>query len=214
MTNELQHFTKQLNWRYATKKFDATKKVPEELFTKLLDSARLSPSSYGLQPWKYVVVSDAEVRQKLRAQAWNQPQVTDASHLVVLCSWREMTEKSINDFADRIMKERGISAEAISGYRSMMLGSLPSMQGEDGKNWMAHQVYLALGVLLSACAVAGVDACPMEGFDKEAFDKILGLEKLGLYSRVLCAIGYRDPTDELGLSKKVRFSTDEVIVRF
>ncbi|MDZ4786688.1 MAG: NAD(P)H-dependent oxidoreductase, partial [bacterium] len=184
-------FIKQLEWRYATKKFDPSKKVPAKIIEKIMQAARLSPSSFGLQPWHFLVIENQEIRSQLRPHAWNQPQISDASSLVVLCTKTEMTKEYINSYADSIVKERGIKPSDIEPYRQMMLGSFPGMTGEAGKQWMAHQTYIALGMLMSACAMAEVDACPMEGFSKNDFDKILNLPEKGLNVRVLCTIGYR-----------------------
>ncbi len=209
----LEHFLKQLNWRYATKLFDPKKKLPEALLEKLLDAARLSPSSYGLQPWHFVVVTDPKTRTELRSHAWNQPQITDSAALVVLCSTAKMSEQHVNHFADSIVKDRGIKPADIEGYRQMMLGLLPKVQGEAGDSWMTHQVYLALGMLLSACAIAEVDACPMEGFSNAEFDRVLNLHQKELRSRVLCAIGFRSAEDRLAQAKKVRAKNSEVFTR-
>ncbi len=213
MNEQLAQFNKSLEWRYATKQFDPTKKIPADIFNQILDSARLTPSSFGLQPWKFVVVENPKVREQLREHAWNQSQVTDASHLIVLCTRSEMTADYVNAFADRIIADRKLKREDVEPYRQMMLGFLPGVAGEKGKSWMANQVYIALGVVMSACAVSGIDACPMEGFDAAKFDEILGLPKQGLNARVLCAVGYRSASDWLAGLSKVRFRTEEVVTK-
>jgi nitroreductase / dihydropteridine reductase len=206
----LKNFHESLQFRYATKLFDSSKKVSEETFAEITECLRLAPSSYGLQPWKFLIIQNPEIRQKIREKSWNQSQVTDASHLIVLCSNTEFTADDVNHYADFIVSERNIPREAIEGYRQMMLGSLHSKSPEATREWMARQVYLALGVLLSACAEARLDACPMEGFDPEAVGEILGLPAKKLAARVLCPIGYRSTEDKLASMKKVRFSKEEV----
>ena len=202
-----------LNWRYATKTFDATKKVPEETFTNLMEAARLAPSSYGLELWKFVVVDNAELRTKIREVAWNQGQVTDASHLVVLCRQATATAEDVEKFVKYTAEVRAMDASALDGYKQMMLGAIGGMDEEKKAAWMSKQVYLALGFLVAAAAEAGVDTCPMEGFDPVKVDEILGLEARGLKSVVLCPVGYRSAEDKYADAKKVRKPAGEVIVR-
>lgn len=202
-----------LNWRYATKTFDASKKVPDDVLTNIMEAARLAPSSYGLELWKFVVVDNAELRTKIREVAWNQGQVTDASHLVVLCRQATATAEDVEKFVKYTAEVRGMDVSALDGYKQMMLGAVSGMDEEKKANWMAKQVYLALGFLMSAAAEAGVDTCPMEGFDPAKVDEILGLEARGLKSVVLCPVGYRSADDKYGMAKKVRKPANEVIVR-
>jgi len=206
MSNTLETFLAALNWRYATKAFDINKKVAEPLFNQLISAARLAPSSYGMQPWKFVVVKNPETRKKLREVAWNQPQITDASHLVVLSSREKIDQTYIDNYISSIAKERGVTVESLSDFKDMLDGSLSAMQQPA---WRSNQVYIALGVLLMACANAGIDACPMEGFDRDAFNKILGLREKGVAAQVLCAVGYRVADDKYAKLKKVRFSEAE-----
>jgi nitroreductase len=201
-----------LNWRYATKKFDMTRTIPEKDFAGLLEVLRLSPSSFGLQPWKFIVVKDKSLRQELRKYAWNQPQLTEASHLIVLCTKTEMDGAYIKNFVLRIAQAWGTPVEALEGYQNQMLGFLAGLKGEDLGNWMARQVYIALGILLSECAHRQIDACPMEGFDALKFDEVLKLKELGLHATVLCPVGYRAVDDEYAKHTKVRFSESEVLI--
>lgn len=201
-----------LRWRYATKKFDPSRKIPARGFSELLESLRLAPSSYGLQPWKFIVVRDEDLRKNLREHAWNQPQVTDASHLLILCALKTMGENYVKNFTSRIAKARGIKRESLSAYEQMMLKSLKAMSPRALSEWMKRQVYLALGMLLAQCARKKIDACPMEGFDAKKFDEILGLEKLGLESVVLCPLGYRAKDDQHAALKKIRFAKTEVFI--
>ncbi len=201
-----------LNWRYATKTFDASKKVSDDVFANLMEAARLAPSSYGLELWKFVVVDNAELRAKIREVAWNQGQVTDASHLVVLCRQATATADDVEKFVKYTAEVRGMDVSALDGYKQMMLGAVAGMDEDKKANWMGKQVYLALGFLLAAAAEAGVDACPMEGFDPTKVDEILGLDKMGLKSVVLCPVGYRSAEDKYGMAKKVRKPASEVVV--
>ncbi len=201
-----------LNWRYATKTFDATKKVPDDVFANILEAARLAPSSYGLELWKFVVVDSVELRAKVREVAWNQGQVTDASHLVVLCRQATATADDVEKFVKYTAEVRGMEVSMLDGYKQMMLGDVPNRTEENKAAWMGKQVYIALGFLMAAAAEAGVDTCPMEGFDPAKVDEILGLEARGLKSVVLCAVGYRSAEDKYGMAKKVRKPASEVII--
>jgi len=204
---------KALNWRYATKEFDATKKLSEKEIGTLLEAARLSPSSFGLQPWKFILVTNQEIRKKIREVAWNQPQVTDASHLVVFAVENNLNDASVDKFVSSIAETRGVPVAALKEYADTMKGSIKARGSADAvKAWSARQVYIALGVLLEAAAILGIDACPMEGFDNKKVDDILGLAKLGVGSVAFAAVGYRANEDEVKKYKKVRFPKSEVIV--
>jgi len=203
-----------LNWRYATKKFDPARKIPEATWRTLEQAMILSPSSFGLQLWKFVVVQNADLRTKLREAAWNQPQVADASHLVVFCRKTNPTVADVDHLINSIAQTRGVPRAALDGYHGMMAGYLTKpAPGFDASVWTSRQVYIALGFFLSAAAQLGVDACPMEGFDPTAFDKILDLTGSGFASTVIAAAGYRAADDEYATAKKVRFADSEVIVR-
>jgi nitroreductase len=209
---------RQLSWRYATKKFDASKKIAPETWTALERAAMLAPSSYGLQPWKFVEVTDPKLRQTLRTHSWNQPQITDASHLVVFARRSEMTPSDVQRWVDRIVEVRGVPQQALAGYRDMMLGSVANPAGVPGggfDTWTSRQVYIALGFFLAAAALLGIDACPMEGFDPAKYDEALGLPALGYHATVVAAAGYRAADDTLSPDKspKVRFTEKEVILR-
>lgn len=201
-----------LNWRYATQKFDPVRKIPGTEFLELLESLRLAPSSYGLQPWKFVVVRDKTIREKLRKHAWDQPQVTDASHLLVLCALKRISPDYVKNLTARIAKSRDVAPESLSWYEQAMLNSLKTMPAQALSDWMKRQVYLALGMLLAQCAYKKIDSCPMEGFDARKFDEILGLEELDLGSVVLCPVGYRAKDDPYAGLKKVRFTKSEVFI--
>lgn len=202
---------KKLEWRYATKDFDTNKKVSEDDMHTLLESARLAPSSYGLQPWKFVVVENPEIREKLKEAAWNQDQITNASHLVVLCRLMALDESHVEKHVNKTAELRAVSLEELSGYKNMMIGDIKNRTKEGLESWMAKQVYIALGFMLHTAAQMHIDTCPMEGFDPKKFDEILELEKLGVNSVVLCAIGYRKEGDKLAAATKARFHKEEVV---
>ena len=201
----------QLGWRYATKKFDPAKKIAPELWAKLEQAPVLSPSSYGIQPWKFVVVTDPEVRTRLHAVSYKQPQVLDASHLVVFAAKNPPTPADIDAYVARTAEVRGTTVEALEGFKQMMLGSLSRMDAAQAQRWAAKQTYIALGVFLSAAAMMGVDACPMEGFQADQYDEILGLKARGLGSVVIATAGYRSAEDTNASLPTVRFAVDDVI---
>ncbi len=200
-----------LRWRYAVKAFDPAGRIDPALWAYLEQAVTLAPSSYGLQPWKFVVVTDPAVRAELRPAAWGQSQVTDASHLVVFCARKPPTPADVERFIARVAEVRGSSPGELDGYKGMILGTLSKMSPEQAHAWAARQAYIALGVFLSAAALVGVDACPMEGFRAEQFDEILGLKAQGYGSVVLAAAGYRSEGDKYAHAPKVRFGTGEVI---
>jgi nitroreductase / dihydropteridine reductase len=202
-----------LNWRYATKKFDPTKKVSEQELNELLEVARFSPSSFGLQPWKFLVLTDPQTRNKIKPLAWNQPQITDSSFLVIFCSLASIDERFVKKFVKSISTVRGIPVASLAEYEKMMVDFVKGHDQAWLSNWMKRQVYIALGMLLSECARREIDACPMEGFDPAKIDEALGLAKENLNSVVMCAVGYRAPSDEFATFKKVRFEPSEVIRR-
>ncbi len=200
-----------LEWRYATKKFDATKKISDEDLNELLESLRLTPSSFGLEPWKFIVVTDKELREKLKAASWNQSQVTDASHHIVLCVRKNIDEAYVDRFIARIAKTRGKSVEDLKGYKDMMWRSISKMDQKSIEEWNKKQAFIALGFLMSACATKGIDSCPMEGFDAKTYDELLGLAGGEYTTAVLCPVGYRAEDDPYIAKKKVRFAMDEVV---
>jgi nitroreductase len=197
-----------INLRYATKKFNPEKKINKKDFEELLEALRLSPSSYGLQPWKFIVVEDKEIRAKIRAAAHGQEQVTDASHLIVLCAKKSITEEDINHYIKITAVTRGINVKDLDGFKKRILEVI---KRKDISEWNRRQVYLALGFLINVCAMKKIDSCPMEGFDYNEVDEILRLDKEGLNVAALCPVGYRADDDKYSKLKKVRFSEKEVI---
>lgn len=202
-----------LQWRYATKKFDPSKKVSESDLHELLEAARLAPSSYGLQPWGFVVVTDPALRKQLRAHAWDQAQVEDASHLIVLCARTDVDETFVKRYVESIAKTRNVPVESLKGYEDMMQGFVKGETPESMVAWAQRQVYLALGVLLESAALKRIDACPMEGFVPEKFNEVLGLKKHNLTATVLCTLGYRAADDHAAKHMKVRFPAGDVVLK-
>jgi nitroreductase / dihydropteridine reductase len=209
-----QHWLEQLDWRYATKAYDAQNHITPEQWKVIEQSIRLAPSAYGLQPYKVVIVTDPELRQKLRAAAFNQPQVTDSSYLVVFAAKQAVTEADIDAFMKLIADTRGVPVENLNGMRGAMIGDL--VQGPRAQRiteWTARQCYIALGFLLAAAAIQHVDATPMEGLDTEAFTQILELDKQGYKAVVMAAVGHRAQNDWLAPLKKVRKPEEELFIR-
>ena len=200
------------NWRYATKKFDAAKKISTQDLNTLKEAIRLSSSSYGLQPYKVIIVENPELRAQLLPAAYGQSQVVDASHLIVFANETNVDDETINRYINRISETRGIPAESLAGFGNYMKGGINSMP-EDVKNiWAAKQTYLALGNLLNAAAELKIDVTPMEGFVPAKVNEILGLDKLGLNASLMAPIGYRHEEDATQLYKKVRKSNEELFI--
>lgn len=201
-----------LNWRYATKAFDPDRRIPAETWTTLEKALVLSPSSFGLQPYRFLVVNDPAVRKELLPHAWGQRQVVDASHFVVFTARTGVTEAEIDSLLQRIAETRGVAVESLAGYRGMMTGMLFSESFKPQvPHWAALQTYIALGNLMTSAAVLGVDACPIEGFVPAEFDRILGLPRQGLAAVVCCALGYRSTADKHAVLPKVRFDHLELV---
>lgn len=205
-----QELLKQLRWRYAVKKFDASLKIPADVWQTLEDALVLSPSSFGLQPWKFFVVKNPEVRKKLQAAAWNQSQIVDASHLVVFAAKKNLAAEDVRRFISLIADVRKAPKESLAPYQGMMEGFVakPPM---DINEWAARQVYIALGNFLTTAALLAVDACPMEGLDRAKFDEILGLDKKGYATAVIATAGYRAADDKYAEAPKVRYPKSQII---
>ncbi len=200
-----------LNWRYATKIFDPTKKLSGEILDTLLEPLRLSPSSLGVQPWKFLVVENPELRKRIREAGHDQPQFTEASHLIILCRREDVNEKYIDEHVSEVARIRNVTPDSMSGYKKMVMSFLSKLTPIAYEIWTSKQVYIALGFLLTACAVLEVDACPMEGFDAPKVDEILGLKEKNLRSTVSCALGYRSANDKNAFLAKSRFPSNKVI---
>ncbi len=201
-----------LRWRYAVKQFDPTKKISDDTWAALEDSLVLSASSFGLQPYRFLVISDPAVRAKLLPHSWEQNQVVDASHYVVFAGRTQMTEKEIDSFLHLTANTRGQAVDSLKGLRGMMTGSILSDKFQvNVAQWAALQAYIALGSLLTSAALLGVDACPMEGFVPAEYDRVFDLPAQGYASVVCCALGYRASTDKYATLKKVRPAKAELV---
>lgn len=208
----MSNFIKHQNWRYATKRFDATKKIANEDLEILKEAIRLSSSSYGLQPYRVIIVENPELRAKIQPVAWGQSQIVDASHLFVFANIINLGEKEINNYIANIAETRGIPTENIVGYGDFMKSKIASLPEDIKNNWTAKQTYLALGNLLNAAAELQIDATPMEGFEPEKVNEILGLDKLGLNASLIATVGYRHEEDATQHHVKVRKSKQELFI--
>lgn len=195
---------KNLQWRYATKKFDTTKKVSDEDLYKIKEAVQLSVSSYGLQLYKVLIIENAQIREQLKPLSWNQSQITDASHLFVFCNYTDVSHDAIDFFIKQTAETRNLDLDRLNGYGDFIKSKLAEKSPEETTSWLKSQTYLALGNLLTACAELKIDACPMEGFEPEAYNNILGLDKLGLNAAVIAPIGYRHWDDHTIGQQKVR----------
>lgn len=203
----------QLNWRYATKQFDASKKLSAEDLATLEDAISLSPSSLGLQLWKFAIVEDPAVREQLKAASWGQPQITDASQIIVFAAKTDITEADIDAHLGRIAEVRGVTLESLAPLREMAVGStIQAKTPEQLTEWIRRQVYIALGTFLTSAALMGIDACPMEGFSPADYDAILGLDKLGYNAVAVGAVGYRSAEDKYAAPQKVRFPKEKTFL--
>ncbi|MBT0570623.1 NAD(P)H-dependent oxidoreductase [Curvibacter sp. CHRR-16] len=201
-----------LQWRYAAKKMDSTKSVPADKLERILEAARLTASSSGLQPYEVIVVSNKAVREQIVPIAWNQAQIVEGSHLLVFAAWDNYTAERINKAFDLVNQERGFTSEGWENYRQMLLKTYTVRDAQVNFEHAARQAYIALGTVLVAAAEEQVDATPMEGFDPDALDKILGLRERGLRSVLIVPLGYRAAEgDWLVNLKKVRRPLTELV---
>jgi len=194
-------------WRYATKKFDSTKLISDEHLAILIETARLSASSYGLQPYHIFVITDIAIREKLKPVSWGQSQITDASHLLVFANSTNFDEQLVDDYLNRTAIVRDVSLESLSAYGNFMKKNIVNLPVEAKEVWAAKQVYLALGNVMQAAAELKIDSCPMEGLDAAAYDEILGLKNKELTTTLALPIGYRsseDTTQELAKVRKTK----------
>jgi nitroreductase len=201
-----------LQWRYATKVFDAAKKIPADVWQTLERALVLTPTSYGLQPYKFLVINDPVKRAELLPHSWNQKQVVEASHFVVFTARTQMTEADVTKLIQRTSDIRKIPAKSLNFYRDLMLGDIVNgPRGKTAHEWAARQTYIALGNLMTCAAVLGVDACPMEGLSPAEYDRVLGLNYSGYATVVACALGYRTATDKYASLTKVRYEANELV---
>ncbi len=200
-----------LNWRYATKQFDATQKLSEEQISALMQETILSASSFGLQPYEFLIITDPAVRERLKAAAWNQSQITDASHLIVIAARTDVDEHLVEQFITKTADKRGISKDSLKGYQDMINGALSYMDSSTRLTWTQKQAYIALGTLLVSAATKEIDSCPMEGFNAKEFDEILGLHDKNLTATVLVPVGVRSKEDAYADYAKVRWNAEDIV---
>ena len=202
----------QLKWRYAVKKFDANKKIPDSVWQVLEQSLVLSPSSFGLQPWKFYVIRNPELRQQLLPHSWGQEQVVDASHLIVLAIKKDVDEAEVDLYVNRMAEVQQVPVEKLEKFGEVVKGFLqdPPFPFEVN-SWSTRQVYIALGFLMTCAAMLEIDTCPMEGFVPSEYDRILDLPAKGFHSVVICPVGYRAEDDKAADRPKVRFPTEVVV---
>lgn len=205
---------KSLEWRYATKQFDSSKKLTQNDLNTILNAINLAPSSYGLQPFNVIVVEDPLIKEKLKPVAYNQGQVTDASQIIIFAANNNISETHIDVFLKRISKTTGAPLEALAEYEGMMKSKINTNTPEELFTWASKQCYIALGFLLTTCAQMNIDACPMEGFDSDKFDDILNLKERNLNSVVMATIGYRSSEDKYQQNPKVRKELNELIIKY
>ena len=201
-----------LSWRYATKKFDNTKKLSDEQLNLLKEGFNLTASSYGLQPVSLVVIENQDLKEKLVAHSMEQEQVANASHLLVFCVQTKIDSVYINDYFKRVQEIRNTPDQVLAPFKDFLLDDFKNKDASEIKLWATKQAYLAMGNLLTICAVEKIDACPMEGFIPEEYDKMLGLNGKGLQSVLIMPVGYRAQDDPFTSFKKVRKPLAKAIV--
>jgi nitroreductase len=213
VSNEI--LLQQLRWRYATKTFDATKKISDADWTTLEHSLILTPTSYGFQPYRFVVVTDPATREKLLPLSWGQRQVVDASHYVVFAAKTSVSEADVDYYLAHVAKVRGLPIERLAGFKKGLMGDI--VQGPRSQfqhEWATRQAYIALGNFMTSAAVLGIDVCPMEGIQSGPYDEALGLTAKGYSAVVAAAAGYRSENDRMAGMPKVRYDADELFIRF
>lgn len=199
-----------LKWRYATKKFDAKKEISEEDFKTLKEAIRLSASSYGLQLYRVLIIEDKELREKLKPASWGQSQITDASKLFVFCNYATVKPEDVQEYLNLKAKAINVDPKELQGYADFINGKLGEKSATEIEAWTAKQTYIALGNLLYAAAELNIDACPMEGFEADQYNDILGLKEKGLNAAVIATVGYRSEEDQTQHAPKVRKSEEDL----
>jgi len=202
-----------LSWRYATKKFDANRTLTDDQVNQILEAGNLTASSYGLQPYKLLVINNQELQEKLVPHSYNQRQVADASHVIVIAVRTDVNADYISNFTAVMEKERGLDAGTMDGYKGVMLGTIGKLSPKDLYQWSAKQAYIVLGTMMAVAASLEIDTCPMEGFVAAEYDQLLDLKSHNLQSVLVLPIGYRAADDATQHQKKVRQSLDEIVVR-
>lgn len=200
-----------LKWRYAIKRFDSEKKIPEDQITELLKAVNLSASSFGLQPYELIVIHNAELQEKLSEQSYGQGQITSASHIIVFAAKKKINADYVSEYISRTEEVKGMEAGSLADYKDIIQGYIAATSDDDLLVWSQKQAYIALGTLLIAAADLKIDVCPMEGVSADGYDELLDLEKNGLRTTVIATLGYRTHDDKNALAKKSRKSLDELV---
>lgn len=200
-----------LRFRYATKQFDATRPIPADAWEALEQALVLAPSSFGLQPWKFLVIDDPALRARLRECSWNQGQVTDAARLVVFTVRTDLDAADVDRFIACLAAAQGKAPADLSAYRDIVLGFAAGMDAPARRAWNTRQAYIALGQFMASAASLGIDTCPLEGIDPAGYDRVLGLEDSGYATAVACAAGYRSPDDKYAAMPKARFPLADLV---
>lgn len=201
-----------LQWRYAAKSFDPTRKIPAAEWSALEEALVLSPSSFGLQPWKFLVITDQATKEALVPVSWNQNQLAEASHVVVFAVKHPIEPSDVADHIARTAELRGVDVATLKGFSDVVMAFVSRPADEfDCLAWASRQVYIALGNFMTSAALLGIDTCPMEGMDPAAYDRILGLEGTGFRTLAACPAGYRNPADKYATLPKVRFPKERVV---
>lgn len=208
----MNNFINNQKWRYATKKFDSSKKITSEDLAILKEAIQLSTSSYGLQPYKVIIVENPAIRAKIQPVAWGQSQIVDASHLLVFANMLNFGDDGIDAYLKNIIETRGIDVDSVKGYGDFMKMKINELPVDIRNNWTSKQTYLALANLINAAAELKIDVTPMEGFEPEAVNEILGLQKMGLNAALIATIGYRSEEDATQHYAKVRKSVEELFI--
>ncbi len=201
-----------LQWRYATKKFNNTKNIPSEKMDIITKAFNLTATSYGLQPVRLLVINNKKLQNQLMQHAMGQVQVADASHLLVFCIEKDVKAPYIHDYFNNVRDTRATPEKTLAPFRQMLAEKFDAQQKDETRNWAINQAYLAMGNLMTVCALEGIDACPMEGFQPEKFDDVLELADLNIASVLLMPIGYRADDDMFAAFEKVRRSTEDTII--
>jgi nitroreductase len=204
------NLVERLAWRYAVKQFDPNRRIATDTWAAVEQSLVMAPSSFGLQPWRFLVVTDAKVKASLPAISWQQTQPRDCSHLVVLAARKTLDEGYVQRFIESVASTRNVPAASLNGYRDVILKSVLQSEGQH-LQWNARQVYLALGQLMMAASIVGIDSCPMEGIDMAGYDRLFELDESPYTTVVACALGYRSDLDKYAAAPKVRFPKSEII---
>jgi len=205
-------YNKNLKWRYATKQFDATKKISEADIASLKEAIQLSASSYGLQPYKVLIISDPKIKEQLKVAANGQQQLVDSSHVVVFANVSDLSEKHVASYIENISRTRGMEIEQLEGFSNLMNSVVGGLSEDAREIWAAKQTYIALGNLLSAAADLKIDSCPMEGFDADKVSEVLNLKELNLTPSVIAPLGYRSTQDPTQHYQKVRKPEEELFI--